>query len=388
MKHLLLFPVMITFITTVFARTPSSAELTDSTDHGPLISAGFRYTGDLVSNLSGGIRKGATYLGLANVSLEFNPEKAGLWRNGHLFLNLAWSHGGEPSSSMTGDFHGISNIEAGNHLFVQEIGLLQKTGNMEWRAGLLDLNASFACNETGGGFLNSSFGIPSLITNNVPAPVYPLTSLGLHAHYEFSERISAGLAIHDGLPLDFENNPYNLRWQPGAKHGLFLLAEGRLSLQKEQSDFIAKTGFYYHSGSFHPLKEGEEDFIHASNRGCYLIVESTLKTWDHAGKLDGFIQIASSPWHKNHHHGYLGVGITFTADPAIRIPGQAGFAFACATFDRFHGKCETTFEFYLKHEISPGFYIQPDFQYILHPGGATPVADHAFAFLLRTGFQL
>ena len=82
MKHLLLFPVMITFITTVFARTPSSAELTDSTDHGPLISAGFRYTGDLVSNLSGGIRKGATYLGLANVSLEFNPEKAGLWQIG------------------------------------------------------------------------------------------------------------------------------------------------------------------------------------------------------------------------------------------------------------------------------------------------------------------
>lgn len=388
MKNIILLTALTAFMSSVFALTSSSQESSGSSEPVPLISGGFRYTGDFASNLSGGLRKGATYLGLANVLLEFNPEKAGLWRNGQIFLSVAWSHGGEPSASLTGDFHGLSNMEAGNHLFVQEVGLFQQTGNIEWMAGLLDLNATFACNETGAGFLNSSFGIPSLITDNVPAPVYPLTSLGVHAQWEISEQFSAGLAIHDGCPLDFEKNPNNLHWQPGAKHGLFMLAEGRLKIQKEHLDFRAKTGLYYHSGNIHPDREIEKDILPASNRGSYLIAESTLKTWRKSGKLDGFIQIAFSPWHENHHHGYLGGGITFTTNPESWLPEQAGIAIACAAFDRFRGHCETTFEFYLKHEIIPGFFIQPDIQYILHPGGAEPVANHAFAFLIRTGFQL
>lgn len=388
MKYIILLTALITNMPPGYAHTSSSQDSSGPSDSVPLISATFSHTGDFASNLSGGLRKGATYLGLANVILQYNIEKAGLWRNGQLFLNVAWSYGGEPSASLTGDFHGLSNIEAGNHLFVQEVGLYQKTGKMEWRAGLLDLNAIFACNETGAGFLNSSFGIPSLITDNITAPVYPLTSLGLHAQMEISEKISAGFAIHDGSPLDFEKNPNNLRWQPGAKHGLFILAEGRLILRKEHPEFRAKTGMYFHSGNIYADREIEDKILPASNYGGYLIAESTLKTWEKTGVLNGFLQIAFSPWHKNHHNGYLGGGITFKANPESRLTKETGIAFACAAFDRFRGKCETTFEFYLKLDITPGFFIQPDFQYILTPGGADPVANHAFAFLFRTGFQL
>lgn len=38
------------------------------------------YIGDLVSNLSGGIKKGTTYLGLANLKAGVNMQAAGWWK--------------------------------------------------------------------------------------------------------------------------------------------------------------------------------------------------------------------------------------------------------------------------------------------------------------------
>ena len=38
------------------------------------------YKGDFVSNFRGGISTGSTYLGLADLFLRFNTQKAGLWK--------------------------------------------------------------------------------------------------------------------------------------------------------------------------------------------------------------------------------------------------------------------------------------------------------------------
>jgi porin len=51
------------------------------------------YTGDIVSNFSGGIKKGTSYLGLANFKISIDTKAAHLWEGGQLFINAANTHG-------------------------------------------------------------------------------------------------------------------------------------------------------------------------------------------------------------------------------------------------------------------------------------------------------
>jgi len=54
------------------------------------------YIGENLNNLSGGIKTGSTYLGMANIRLSFNTGSAGLWKGGEFFINSANTHGASP----------------------------------------------------------------------------------------------------------------------------------------------------------------------------------------------------------------------------------------------------------------------------------------------------
>ena len=56
------------------------------------------YTGDMVRNFSGGIKKGNSYLGLANFRMSFDTKAAHLWNGGQFFINAANAHGGNPTA--------------------------------------------------------------------------------------------------------------------------------------------------------------------------------------------------------------------------------------------------------------------------------------------------
>lgn len=79
-------------------------------DNSP-ISFRALYLGDVVSNFSGGIKKGSCYIGLANIKVSFAIEKAHLWKADQFFINAANAHGGNPSATLVGDFHTISNFQ-------------------------------------------------------------------------------------------------------------------------------------------------------------------------------------------------------------------------------------------------------------------------------------
>ena len=148
------------------------------------------YKGDFVTNFRGGIQTGSTYLGLADLFLHFDTEKAGLWKGGEFLIHGANSHGGEPSANLIGDLQVVSNIEAGNHTFLYECWFKQKFANVTATIGLQDLNAEFAASDVGSLFLNSSFGVHSVISDNILAPIFPLTSPGITLCWDTSEKIS------------------------------------------------------------------------------------------------------------------------------------------------------------------------------------------------------
>ncbi len=121
-------------------------------ENGRAVQAGAAWKGDMAHSLSGGLRQGSVFLGMASFSISLDTKSAGLWKDGFFTASAARTLGAMPSAELFGDAQVTSNIEAGNHTFLMELWIRQRFGPTEITAGLQDMNAIFAISESGGCF--------------------------------------------------------------------------------------------------------------------------------------------------------------------------------------------------------------------------------------------
>ncbi len=342
------------------------------------------YSGDFVGNLVGGKNTGTLFLGMANIKIGFVTANFGLWNNGEFFINGASTHGGSPSEKLLGDFHVASNIEAGDLTYLHELWYKHTINNFELTIGLQDLNAEFVTSEFAGSFINSSFGIPSLISDNIPVPIFPLTALGLSARYEFSENIALQAAVFDGMPEDFENNRYNLKWELNSNDGVLFISEIHLATNFRDMPGILKAGYYYHSCLRETCPEsGIDKIIFDNNYGFYAIADQTIFQSHNNRQLGLFMQIAFSPLNINSHNYYLGGGINYTGVLNHETEDAFGIAFAHAGFKDESLRNETTIEVFYTTKITQNLSLKPDVQYIINPAGTGVNLNNALAAIMR-----
>ncbi len=364
----------------------SSQELTG--EPGPAFQLSATYKGDFVSNLRGGIKTGTTYLGLADLFIGFDTEKAGLWKGGGFLVHGANSHGGEPSGSLIGDFQVASNIEAGNHTFLYELWYRQTVSNITGIVGLQDLNAEFAASDVASLFLNSSFGIHSVIADNILAPIFPLTSPGITLKWEPSGEFALKTAVYKGCPIDFDSNPYNLNWSLDYLRGLLWVTEARFSRDEtEVRPNVLKAGAFYH----HHCPESDVVNSEIGNRlahdwGLYVVGDHQLTASGDEGKgLSAFYQLGVSP--RNDNFAYLGAGFAYTGLLSRKGADVLGLAMARGLLTKERGKDETSIELTYKAQLTDQIYLQPDMQYIIHPGGTDVQLKNALVGFLRLGLE-
>jgi len=345
------------------------------------------YKGDYVSNFSGGIKTGATYLGLADLFVNFDTEKAGLWKGGSFLLHGANTHGGEPSANLIGDFQIVSNIEAGNHTFLYELWYQQTFGKFKATFGLQDLNIEFAGSDVAGLFINSSFGIHSVVADNIAIPIFPLTSHGITFCWKASKKIGLKTALYKGSPIDFDKNPYNLSWDLNHLHGLLWVTQSQFSWTTgpQEKNIVLKTGAFFHQHS------PESDVINSESGnkltydyGFYLVGDHQLVTCERHG-LSIFYQLGVSP--RNDNFAYIGAGCSYSGLFSGKDKDCLGFAIAHGMLTEDRGRDETTFELTYKFPLCNQIYLQPNLQYIVHPGGTDVALKNATVGLVRLGLE-
>jgi porin len=368
--------------------TPVTAENADQYSpyqHAKAFSTEASYTGDIVTNMMGGIKTGIVYLGMANLKVGFDTQNAKLWKGGQFFINGAVTHGQSPTENLVGDFQAVSNIDAGDHIYIHELWYQQRFSRFEIIFGLQDLNIEFAASDNGGSFINSSFGIPSLISDNIPAPIFPLTALGITTKIHFTDNISLTAAVYDGCPTAFEHNVYNTNWHLCTEDGSLILGELGWKTNVFQLPGTYKAGYYFHSGLKDTDPEtGEITEVFDNNYGLYFIADQTI--WEKADShqsIGVFAQLALSPADINNHHYYLGGGVNYFGISKKQPEDAIGLAVACAGFNKSYKKNETTFEAYYKKQLGENFSIQPDLQYVIHPGGTDEILPNALVGILR-----
>jgi porin len=248
------------------------------------------------------------------------------------------------------------------------------------KAGLIDLNNEFDQQTVGGLFLNSSFGIgPDLSQSGPNGPsIFPVTAPGLVLAYH-PPGWTAKLGLFDAHAGD-PDHPH--RFWPGSfgSAGALLIGEGHVQIGPLVA--VQAGGWAYTDRQ--PRVDGSGA---GTSAGGYAMVEArligrsdgrALRIWLRGGgTTDATDPIAiylggGLIWGDDRAGGGIAVAHARLGDPARHIPIDGAP----------HDRAETAIEATGRWRLATGLAIQPDVQYIVHPG-RNPAYRNALVTALR-----
>jgi len=354
------------------------------------------YTGELDSNLSGGIRTGSTYLD--NLDLQLSADRGSIFGIAGLsgLLYGLYNSNNQFSEDYVGDAQVVSNIDASDGLRLFEAWLDWASDPDEQfsvRAGLYDLNSEFDSTDTGGLFLGSSHGMGIDFSQsglNGPS-IFPVSALALRLKTNFPTGAYGQFAVLDGVPGDpddITSNEINL----SSTNGALLVAEGGFSSGAWRRLAV---GVWRYTANFDELATTTASGDPArsnGNQGWYANADRTLWTGT-SSELAGFLRVGQAQDRFNTFDGYLGVGASLTGFWSARPDDAIGLGIAAAfTGDDYQeaqelagsgaDSQETSIELTYRAPITDWLTLQPDIQYLINPG-VDPELDNALVFLLR-----
>ena len=355
------------------------------------------YTGDLFSNISGGLDTGVRYFDNIDVNLEIDFGNLPLGLKGTTFYVYGLGNQGGSISELTGDLQGISNIEAQNSWRFFEIWAQQKffLANTSILVGLYDINSEFNVLNSSLLFLNGSHGLdPTLGLSGVLGPsTFPHTSVGGRLKVNPYGGWVIQAAVLDGIP----SNPANpagtkIFWRE--QDGLIVLSEISLNsvdtgdLQRRNRTARLQRFLDREVGDVNQYKVAIGAWFYTKERtgwqqpnerdmGLYGLGE--FKLYSESGSYQGltlFGRAGIANEKINRLAGYISGGFTYTGLIPNRSNDQAGLAVAHAINSsdfrtqsiNSTAQAETNIEFTYLTELTGSVQLQGDIQYVINPG--------------------
>lgn len=374
------------------------------------------YLGDPYRVLTGGLGRGATYSGRLDVEADFDVTKlTGVPGGAIVHANLFQIHGRDLSLARIGNILSINDIGALPTTRLYEAWIEQRFGDrLSLRAGQQGIDVEFLTSNYAAGFINATFGWPGLPTADLPdgGPAYPLATPAARLKYVASDRLSVLAAVFDGDPAgpcpdekqicDKAGLNFRLRDPPLAiaeAHYLYNRDAGSGGLPG-----TLKLGAFGHFGRFADDRLGSDGrplavrgsggipAEHFKNGGFYGIIDQQvyrLPGGDDEKGVGIFARAIGAPADRNLVDLYVDAGLSAFGVLPSRPYDLFGVAAAFAKIspnvaasDRDRNAdtglagpvhdYEAVLELTYQARIVPGLAIQPDFQYVFHPGGHVP----------------
>jgi porin len=372
------------------------------------VTYGLNYIGEVLGNPSGGLKQGAFYGGRLEGVFDADLEKLSNLKGLSFHTNLYQIHGAGLTRENINNYMPVSSIEALPSTRLFEFWLEQKvTDQISVRFGQQGIDSEFFTTDTGANFVNSTFGWAGIWADDFPSGGngYPLAALGLRVKYQPSENLTFLAAVFNGDaagpgPGDpQERNRYGLNFRLNDPPMFSQEIQYRYNREKGSSWLpgTIKLGACEQTGSVDDLRyddAGVPTFI--SNRparklqgdpGVYAVLDQQIYRLpgDDAKKgVNAFLRVAGTPADRNPLYFDMDAGLVFSGLLPQRPDDNFGVAFAYSAISKNlyppHAPFESLVEAYYKYQIVPGLVLQPDLQYIWHPGGGvtsdfTPIKD-------------
>ena len=348
-------------------------------------------TTDLWQNTSGGLKRGGVVINTADLIFDFDGAAVG--HDGWSANLHVLATDGHSLSALLGDVQTATNIEGdgATHLFEAWVRR-QITEKTAIKVGIIDLNADFDANETPGLFINSSHGVGPELSGAGPnaAPVWPNGTAGVELQMTPTENSRFTAAVFNGTPRDIDHPLAFAAVTHNKDDGVMAIAQGDWT---SANGIHWSAGVWHHTADFSPLDPFATDMV-TGQTGAYGLVEAPLPFLD---RSSGWIRVAKVDDASSYVANYVGGGVTHDGLFAARPDDKIGLAFAYAgisdkaraasALDGLPLKSgELAFELTYAAQITPYLALQPDLQYIIHPGGDSSLGD-ALAIGLRVSLQ-
>ena len=351
------------------------------------------YTSQVWGNVTGGVRRSATYAGALQFGAELDFEKLAGWKGGSFNTTWLWVYGGNSTTSLVGGLFPASGIEAPNGFRALDLWVQQKFFGeaMTLRAGMFNADRDFTVSEGCQLFLNSATGWPLLYDGLLGGPpAYPFAAPGIYAALEPGSGWKFQAAAMQGTVWPPGENPTNFYWRLTAEGGLLYLGEAQYTWSKAPLPGTAKLGVMFNSGL---NTDTDNNATVWGSSFFYGIIDQWL--WREEGSspdspqgIAWFNRTGFSGTLESSPLGLLfNTGFTWTGIFPGRDEDAAGIAFVwnrlspdeAAQLTGTNRGNEFVIELTYEAQLTPWFEIQPDIQYMIQPGGSTATPN---AFVL------
>jgi len=353
-----------------------------------VIEAGI--TQDFARNIQGGIKPGQAHLGLINLDFTIGTETSNLWKNGTFRFHIQNTHGHTPTENLVGDVQVFSNIENGTYTYLYQIWYKHQFDEFSVLFGKHDLNEEFFASEYGGEYINSSFGIMPVASLNVPVSIFPMTTPGIVSHYDLNNSMALKAGVYNGRPGEITHTNFGMNLNLNKDNGLFYVGEFHLKNLIPDKPGTYKVGMFHHSGEFSSLNTPSRQ--QKGSSGIYLIVDQLVfgESAENNQGLGTMFQMGYSPAESSINDFYMAYGLNYKGLFPGRESDMTALAVAHASLNNSllesnpekYESCETAIEFTYKYKAFNSLTIQPNIQYIIHPGMQNDY-DNAFVGMFR-----
>lgn len=390
------------------------------------ITLGLTETSEVLGNVSGGVRRGAEYDGLTQLSLAVDTSKAFGWPGGTFDLSALQIHGRSLSATNLDNLQTVSGISADRSTRLWELWFQQSflDGKADVKVGQQSLDQEFIVSQYSALYLNTMMGWPMLPSADLYAggPAYPLSSLGVRLRTQ----PTGALTLLGGV---FDDNPPGGSFADDAQRrgreafgtrfnlntGALVIAELQYAIDLPAAlDAICsgatcglpgtyRLGAWYDTARFpdprfdaagrslaDPASDGRA-FEHRGNFSVYGVVDQMLWRESHGpSAVAAFARIMAAPGDRNPIDLSINAGINVKAPLPGRGDDSFGIGYGLAhvgahlrALDRDSGlfsglahpvrSAEHFVELTYQCQAAPWWIVQPDLQYFFNPGAG--VAD-------------
>jgi porin len=369
------------------------------------------YIGETLGNVSGGLKRGAVYEDRFNFALDIDFEKLAGVKQLALHANIFQIDGGGLSRGSLLNYLDVSGIEALPTTRLYEFWLEQKWGTkLALRAGQLAADSEFMTAKYTDVFTNASLGWPAGFSLNMPSggPSPPLAAMGARLRGDVNDNLTLIAGIFDGDAAGPGPDDPQLRNRYGVNFRVndppLVLGEAQFLWNGKKGDpgldGKLKLGFWRHFGNFQDqrfddsgrsLASAASSGIPATLRGDYGLYAAFEQKLYRVGSDDDrgigvFARATYSPADRNLVDVYADAGVEFIGLSDARPKDKFGIAAAYARISprvqaldgdyqqvlgptwpvrRFEALLTSVYQY----EFRPGWALQPNLQYIWHPGG-------------------
>ncbi|MDE1147081.1 MAG: carbohydrate porin [Azospirillaceae bacterium] len=384
------------------------------------LSLNLVYVGEALTLAQGGVQRETVGEGRLEATVELDAQAAFGWHGLLLHATAYGIHGAGLSRCCLQNIATVSNIEAlpGPRLFTLWAQQTLWDGQVSVRVGQLAADDEFVTSRGAALFVNGTFGWQAITGADLPGggPAYPLATPGARVSVSATPELSFLGAVFAGNPAASAVGEAQAQDASGTTFSfsgdVFAVMEAQyqpvIAGADDRLSPTFKLGAWFHGGPFHDERQAADGLTQAdpssggvpatdtNDWGVYGVADVQL--WHRGDKpdagLSAFLRLAGAPADRNLIAFYADGGLTWKALLPGRADDTLGLAVAYAQIGsaasgldqdyRHYGRPfypvrdhEVLLELSYQAVVAGWATIQPDVQYVIHPGGNVPLPGQA-----------